>query len=194
MGLFTRYKGKCDELLMDLMKNGDHRAFTEIYDRYASRLNAFFFRMLWSDKELAQDCVHDLFSRIIERPSLFKDGYLLKPWLFRIAANICKNHYRKKSYENEYLKALNELPADYQKSESKIDEELLTAQLNRHLEGLNEELRTIFLLRYQQELSIKEIAEVFEIAEGTVKSRLCNTKKYLLSMLTDHPKILEDEK
>ena len=72
MTLFTSYHKKTDEDLMALLQRGDHRAFGHIYDRYAPRLKAFFVRMLWADQELAEDQVHDLFSKIIDTPELFK--------------------------------------------------------------------------------------------------------------------------
>ncbi len=177
--LFKNYKKKTDEQLMVLIQKGDYHAFSSLYNRYADRLNAFFFRMLWSDSRMAEDYVHDLFSKIIERPHLFKQGNLVKPWLFQIASNMCKNGYRKRAFEMEYLKQLQESGIAESLVEQKLDDEIITDQIRRSLEKMDEDRRTMFLLRYQQDLTIEEIAEIFEIPKGTVKSRLFHIKKYV---------------
>ncbi len=177
--LFKNYKKKTDEQLMILVQKGDHHAFSSLYNRYADRLNAFFFRMLWSDSRMAEDYVHDLFSKIIERPQLFKPGNVVKPWLFQIASNMCKNGYRKRSFEVEYLKQLQVTGIAESVIEQKLDNEIITDQIRFSLEKLEEDRRTMFLLRYQQDLTIEEIAEIFEIPKGTVKSRLFHIKKFV---------------
>ena len=50
---------------------GNGAAFEELYARYSGKLLSYFKRMLWSDKELAEDCLHKLFLKIIEKPELF---------------------------------------------------------------------------------------------------------------------------
>ena len=179
---------------MVLMKNGDHRAFSEIYDRYAPKMKAFFYRMLWSDQAMAEDYVHDLFSRIIERPNLYQDGQPLAPWLFQIASNMCKNAYRKRSFEMEYLNQLEknriQLPGVYRA----IDEKMMLDQVYLVLEMMDEDKRELFLLRYQQQLSIKELKEVFEVSEGTIKSRLHYIRKTLLDTLERNENLKEDER
>ncbi len=181
--LFRNYRKKTDEQLMILIQSGDHHAFSSLYSRYADRLNAFFYRMLWSDSTMAEDYVHDLFSKIIERPQLFKSGYLVKPWLFQIASNMCKNGYRKKSFEMEYLQQLQVTGIAESVAEQKLDEKIITDQIRLSLEKLDEDRRTMFLLRYQQELTIEEIAEIFQIPKGTVKSRLFHIKKFVESSI-----------
>ncbi len=181
--LFKNYKKKTDEQLMVLIQKGDHHAFSSLYNRYADRLNAFFFRMLWSDPKMAEDYVHDLFSKLIERPHLFKPGNLVKPWLFQIASNMCKNGYRKRSFELEYLKQLQDTGITESHVEQKMDDEIITDQIRSTLDTIDEDRRTMFLLRYQQELTIEEIAEIFEIPKGTVKSRLFHIKKFVESSI-----------
>ncbi len=173
---------------MILVQNGDHRAFSHLYDRYAPKLNAFFYRMLWSDKNMAEDHAHDLFSRIIERPQLYKSEYLVKPWLFKIASNLCKNAYRKRSFEMEYQKQMEQQGIQLPRIERTIDEEIMADQLHEELDKLDEDRRTMFLLRYQQDMSIVEIAETMDLPEGTIKSRLFYVKKFLSDRLEDQPK------
>jgi len=175
---------------MVLVQSGDHRAFSNLYDRYSSGLNAFFYRMLWSDRNMSEDCVQDLFSRVAEKSHLFKPEYSVKPWLFRIAGNICKNVYRKKAFETEYLNQLKKQDIQLPEIEKQIDEKIMIDQIYVTLGKLDEDRRLMFLMRYQQEMTLKELAEVFEIAEGTVKSRLFHIKQFLSRKLIDHPKLV----
>jgi RNA polymerase sigma-70 factor, ECF subfamily len=167
---------------MILIQSGDHQAFSHIYDRYANRLKGYFYRMLWLDASLSEDHVHDLFSKLIERPELFKEGNSVRPWLFQIANNMCKNAYRKRGFEKAYLAQLEE-SIEISSIERIIDEKIISDDLYTYLNQLDEVTRSIFLMKYQQDLSIEELALIFDLPEGTVKSKLFYTRKKLTSKI-----------
>lgn len=180
---FTKHQNKSDEELMVLVQRRDHQAFSILYNRYADRLNAFFFRMLWANRAMAEDFVHDLFSKIINKPELYNSQYQVKPWLFRIASNMCKNAYRKRDFEEAYREH-HGLEESYEESyDSDMDHVVLTDQIHALLDQMEEERKMIFLLRYQQELPIQTIAEMLDLSEGTIKSRLFYTKEKLRTSL-----------
>ncbi|MEQ8469902.1 MAG: sigma-70 family RNA polymerase sigma factor [Marinoscillum sp.] len=176
---------------MVLIQGGDHRAFQCLYDRFAPRLNGFFWKMLWSDKEMAEDFVHDLFAKIIDRPDLYKEPNIVKPWLFQIAANMCKNAYRKRSFETEYRQYLEKEGIHISGVERKIDEQIQMDLLTRSLTRMDEDTRTIFLLRYQQDLTISEIALSYDLPEGTIKSKLFHIRKHLSEAIKDDIKTMK---
>lgn len=181
---------------MALAQSGDHRAFEVVYDRYAAKAKAFFYRMLWADAPMAEDYVHDLFAKIIERPELYRTGQPVAPWLFGIAANMCKNAYRKRQYQEAYLSQLTP-PVSAPPDEAQgLDEAVLARQLMRTLDTMDEDRRALFLLRYQQRMSVKSLAEHFGISEGTVKSRLFYLRKAVLNVLQDEKatRVNEQEK
>ena len=179
---------------MILVQRGDHRAFSALYDRYASRMKAFFFRMLWSDHAKAEDFVHDLFTKVIERPELYQPHLPFTPWLFQVASNMCKNAYRRRAFEVAYLSQLDTNNVHAPAAEQKIDEELILKRLNVILEQLDEMKRELFLLRYQQQFSIRELAAIFNTTEGTIKSRLFHIRKTLLEHLNEEKLVSEYEK
>jgi RNA polymerase sigma-70 factor (ECF subfamily) len=74
-------------------------------------------------------------------------------------------------------------------NESTIDQEQVIEKIFQTLEQLGEEHRSAFLLRYREGFSIKEVAEILELPEGTVKSRLFYAKK----MLSEKLEYLKDE-
>ena len=168
---------------MVLVQNGDHRAFSVIYDRYAGRIKAFFLRMLWQEEALAEDQVHDLFAKLIEKPEFFKQGFAFEPWIFRIAINMCKHMYRKRQFEREYLAHLESEGIELSTIDQKIDLEVKRDALSRALDQLDEDKRELFLLRFQQEMSINQLAAHYEVSEGTIKSRLFYIKKGLTETL-----------
>ena len=174
---------------MVLLQDGDHRAFSQLYDRYAGRLKAFFRRMLWLDDELAEDQVHDLFTKIIDRPELYKAEYRFKSWVFQIASNMCKNIYRKRSFEQEYRAQLVNEGIGFMDPGKRIDEELKMDILVKALETMDEDLMTLFLLRNQQDMSIADLARIFDVPEGTIKSRLFQIRKELAQLLTEEKQL-----
>ena len=71
MGIRDTYKKFSDEELMTYLGNGDKLAFDELYARYSKIMCAYFKRLLWNDQEKAEDFVHDLFAKIIQKTEAF---------------------------------------------------------------------------------------------------------------------------
>lgn len=96
MGLFAReLEQASDERLMELVRKGDEPAFAALYDRYQGRLMSYFHRMLWKDRERAQDFVQELFTKLAQRPESYDPSRPFSTWLFSVANNLCKNEYRR---------------------------------------------------------------------------------------------------
>ena len=166
---------------MVLVGQKDQRAFSELYDRYADRMVNYFYRMLWQDAEKAQDFAQDLFTKLIHKPHLYDSKRAFKTWVFSIANNMCKNEYRKQevrkntSYEVTY-DVVGEMGTETEKG---LDRTAFNERLDEVLRELDETKRCTFEMRYREELSIKEISQAMDCSEGTVKSRLFYTLKYL---------------
>ncbi len=167
------YQTVSDERLMKLIKKGDTKAFNQLYSRYGKRLLHYFFRMLGGDREKSQDLLQDIFLKIIRKPELFNGRYKFKTWIFSVAHNMCKNEYRRLSNRDTTLIESNNDIADNPNSfDQRIDQKLFQKVLQVRLNELPPDQRTAFLLRFQENLSIKEISKTMNCSEGTVKSRL----------------------
>ena len=179
------YKKRSDEELMAMVLNKNELAFGELYYRYSQKMFSFFYRMLYCDKEKAGDFLQDLFLKLIEKPQSFNSEEKFSPWFYSLAHNMCKNEYRKISIRNEYS---DRLPLSNISVDTNIYDELdlksFIGELYHFLEDLDDDHRSAFLLRYGNNLSIKEIAEIMVCPEGTIKSRLYYTIKYLSERLT----------
>lgn len=172
-----------DEQLMAKAATGSDTAFEELYRRYARRLKGFFFLQLGGDEELAADATHDVFLRAYEARDHYQEGRKVDTWLFTIAYNICRNHYRSNAYEAQLLATLDAEPITNQQIEVQLDQTALDEALTQVLAELPAPLHQIFSLHYQEELTIPQIAEIVGVPEGTIKSRLHKTMNIIRKKL-----------
>ena len=172
-----------EEELMSRAKTGNDVAFEELYHRYARRLKGFFFLQLGGDEELAADATHDVFLRAYEARNRYQEGKNVSTWLFTIAYNICRNHYRSNAYETQLLATLDAEPISDEQIEVQLDAAALDDALAQVLSDLPPPLHQLFSLHYQEELTIPQVAEIVGIPEGTVKSRLHKTMNIIRKKL-----------
>ncbi|MBK6996255.1 MAG: sigma-70 family RNA polymerase sigma factor [Lewinellaceae bacterium] len=181
MNIFRQtYKDYTDEALMRAIAQRDERAFAVLYDRYGPRMYRFFLRMLWRDAAKAEDFTQEIFLKIIEKPQLFDPERNFKTWIYTLASNLCKNEYRRPpppemSWEEPSLWD-DSLP-------EKIDKALFDQHLRISIGELGEAHKQCFVLRYQEELSVAEIAEIIGCPEGTVKSRLYHALRQVVAQM-----------
>ncbi|MBL4706022.1 MAG: sigma-70 family RNA polymerase sigma factor [Flavobacteriales bacterium] len=181
------YTELTDELLMVKVADGESTAFSELYDRYATPLINYFYRMLWRDRAKAEDFMQELFTKLIHKPHLYNPERKFKTWLYSIANNMCKNEYRRMEVRKNTSNGLDErsdVKDNNVLSDKLLDRTIFNDKLNEELLELSENHRSVFELRYREDLSIKEIAEIMECSEGTIKSRLFYTIKKLSDKLT----------
>jgi len=173
-----------DEELMLYIGNGESAAFDELYKRYGKRLLSYFMRMLNYDKSLAEDALQDTFMKIAEKPERFDGARSFKTWIFSIASNYCKNIYRHEAvvrssqHELAYTACVSD-DFDENLSMQKLDGVSFKQALDDVLDELAPERKEAFILRYQEDRSIQEIAQIQNCPEGSVKSRLHYTVKIL---------------
>jgi RNA polymerase sigma factor (sigma-70 family) len=184
----SKYSNYSDNELMQGILEKDSRAFSELYDRYNGMMVNYFYKMLWQDKEKAQDFMQDLFAKIIEKPKLYDLSRNFKTWLFSVANNMCKNEYRKQSIRHNTSYDIEEglqIKDTGMNAMDNLQDSQFSEKLKLELDKLDEKQKSAFVMRYFQELSIKEIAETLHISEGTVKSRLFYTLKKLTVSLKE---------
>lgn len=164
--IYQNYK---DEELLPLLKSGGHGVFDELYARYGQKMFSYFFRMLWKNKELAEDFTQDLFIKLINNADAYLEGRNFSTWLYSIANNMCKNEYRKQ----EVRKAHGQL----HKAETVSD--AVNPDMRRFKEAVHhctnelpEEKKALYILRFQENLSVPDISKIMNIPEGTIKSRI----------------------
>jgi RNA polymerase sigma-70 factor (ECF subfamily) len=193
MQLFKpKYNSLTDEELMKALSKGDQRAFDELYKRFYAQLLGYFKNMLWGDREKAEDMVHDIFAKIIKNPDYFDTNRSFRTWLFSVASNMCKNEYKKQAVRKNTSTGVE----DYRSISSstnvlaEVQDNQFQQAFEENLAKMDEKHREVFALRHLEGLSMKEIAEVMEINEGTVKSRLFYATKFLAEKLKVYNPVL----
>jgi RNA polymerase sigma-70 factor, ECF subfamily len=191
-GLEKKLTDYTDEHLMQLIVSGDSVAFNHLYKRYNQRLIYYFYRMLGNSNEKARDFLQDVFIKLIDKAATFDPSRKFSTWIFCIAHNMCKNEYRRMGIRKDVdIELYSEQLLDDAEpcfEEQEIDIEQFTKQLFEELEYFDEIHKTAFLMHYREGFSMKDISQILEISEGTVKSRLFYTRKRLSDRLIKYKK------
>ena len=194
------YQEYSDEQLMKKIQIGDVKAFEELYDRYSQRLLRYFYRMLGGDEEKSQDFVQETFLKVVEKTEYFDIERKFATWLYTISYNLCKNEYRRMEVRKivEKKDNLDDLLQDSKEISSSpdvnIDRASFKQALMSELDKLDFTQKSVFLLRFQENLSIEEIADLMDCKPGTVKSRLYYVIQKLSYRLHDYNPFLYEVK
>ncbi len=187
----TSLAERTDEELVTRLQAGESAALDELYRRYSPLLVRYFYRMLWQDRPRAQDALHDVFMKIIEKPERVNAQQSFATWIYSVAHNLCKNQYRNQAVRKAAMNGhAVEAVEDAQGGHS-MDHQSFHESLELVLRQEGEEARTIVVLRFEMEMSFAEIGQVLALPEGTVKSRLFYLKKHLAKVLEPYKTIIE---
>lgn len=159
--------------------------FNRLYTAYARRAQGFFLRMTGYDQALAEDLTQELFTRLWEHRDAYDPAHPFATWMFSVAYNLCKNAYRHQEVVEKALDGPWHPSADYAAEDITFERQQLKEQLAAAVRRLPDEQREVFLLRYEEELSIADVARILGIPEGTVKSRAAYALKRLREQFAD---------
>lgn len=168
---------------MALLANGNESAFNEIYDRYAKSLYHFFYKMLYQNEEVAADFCQNLFMKVFEKVETYNKQHKFSTWLYSMASNMCKNEYRRISRKRPTIYLDKIVSISEPKAPKKIDEDIFQSHLQEAVDKLDDKYKICFVLRYQEHKSIKEIGQLLDCPQGTIKSRLHRTLRILANEL-----------
>lgn len=167
-----------DEQLVALTVKGDVSAFNEIVARWENRLYSFVYRYL-GDPEEAKDITQESFVRAYSHLDGFRGQSKFSSWLYQIALNLCRSKLRRqkarpmvsiddRADENPLWAVADERPTP---ADATLEQERAVA-VREALAQLPEAQRTVIILKEYNGLKFREIAEILDTPESTVKSRL----------------------
>ncbi|MFO0872661.1 MAG: RNA polymerase sigma factor [Phycisphaerales bacterium] len=172
-----------DEALLAASIDGDRRAFGNLVERYRDELLHFLIRFLGS-RAAAEDVFQEAFLQVHLSARSFDPERRFKPWLFTIAANKARDHYRRNQRKaplslssaigeaGESESFIDLLEGDQESPDAPMGGEERAALVRGVLDRLPAHHREILLLSYFQRMSYNQISDALEIPLGTVKSRL----------------------
>ena len=173
-----------DHTLLQLYRDGDSAAFRRLVVRYERPLyNAAFWVLRNADD--ARDVAQTVFMRVAERSDEYDPRYKFFSWIYRMAVNEALNVLRR----NDREEALDE-DADFPDDDSADPQQRFQdgerlRQLRTAMMKMPVADRTVLTLRHFSELSYREIGEVLDLDEKTVKSRLFEARQRLRAMLPE---------
>lgn len=187
-------KQKPDHELVRAFQEGNSKAFDELVMRHQDRVFNLCYRMVGTYED-ADDCAQETFVRVYRSLNRFGFRSAFSTWLYRIAVNTCKNRLASKSYRrNREMVSINEKAGSERTAsveigdctyapngalERKETEELL----QRAIDSLPEDQRTVVVLRDVEDLSYEEIARITGLHLGTVKSKIARGRSRLRDIL-----------
>lgn len=168
-----------EELVKIITKEGVSDLYTILYKRYYSKILEKCYSLL-KNRELSKIFAQDILSRIFEKLSGFKGNSSFSSWIYSITYNHCIDYLRtnKKLNYPEWNQE-NELPEIV----DVIEEDLTEIHYNRLIElldRLHTEEKAMLLMKYQDDMSLKEIAESMRLTESAVKMRLMRARARLI--------------
>lgn len=152
--------------------SGDLDKAAVLYERYKRPVMGYFCRSSLN-RDTAEDLMQQVFYRIIHYRKSFTNGYVFKPWLFRVARNVLQDFIQK---NRNIFSGLDE---KIELEDEKAYEEEQENQLKRALEKLPPEYKEVLLLSRYEELKYAEIAEILQISVSLVKVRVHRGLKIL---------------
>ena len=185
----ARGRVDADTLLVERCMSGQESAWEDLVKVHTRRVYSICYRFTGSDTE-AQDLTQEVFLRIFRNLKSFRAGEgSFQVWLGRLTRNLLIDHYRRSRGERatesieEQLPMLEERTAMSARTDGMLAGREASELLQKGLEKLSPELRETVILRDLEELEYKEIAQVLQVPEGTVKSRLNRGRAELARVL-----------
>ncbi len=167
-----------EEVIKEIILTQNERYISILYDRYSNKI---YRRAISFVKEsaIAEDLMHDIFLKILLNLSSFKGKSKFSTWVYSITYNFCIDFLRKRQKERQQASTYSSEMVELSEEDIEAFESLKqikSERLQELLEMISVEDKMILLMKYQDNLSIKQIQEVFKISESAVKMRINRAK------------------
>jgi len=170
---------KDEEIVHSIIENGKTGLFEVLYRRYYTKVLDKSYSLV-KNRELALELSRDILSKSYEKLSSFKGNSSFSSWLYSITYNHCIDYLReKKKLHYPDWDMQNELPEII----DEIEEDFTGLQYERLinvLDLIHTEEKALLLMKYQDELSLREIGEALRISESAAKMRIKRAKARLI--------------
>jgi RNA polymerase sigma-70 factor (ECF subfamily) len=170
-----------DTMLVEACLRGDRNAFDELVDRYEGPLFSAAYRITGSIED-AMDATQNSFVNAYEKLHTFDPTYRFFSWIYRIAVNQSLNLVDRR---RDQTTLEDDAPAAAPDPSEVFDSTEIRGQLKRALLELEPFYRTVIVLKHLEGFSYREIGELLDIPEKTVKSRLFTARQRLRVILTE---------
>jgi RNA polymerase sigma-70 factor (ECF subfamily) len=175
---------KDDEIINEIRNGGSSKYFEVLYKRYYPKVLDKCFSII-KNRSIAEELAEDIFSKIYEKLPSFKQKSSFSSWLYTITYNHCIDYLRQKKklhYPNWNLE--NEIPEIIDETEESV-ENINYENLLIILELIHPEEKALLLMKYQDNLSMKQISSALRISEDAAKMRLKRARTRVIYLYTE---------
>lgn len=173
-----------DRELVASVLDGKRHLLGELYQRYSDRVYHKCLAMV-KQESLAKDLTHDIFIKIFTNLGKYKGKADFSFWVYAITYNHCISHLRRaKRLRFDALDEVDEA-RDHAEEElsNKLVREMQITQLDKLLQRLSPEEEILLTMKYQDGMSIKQMAKILQLSDSAVKMRLKRTRGRLALLL-----------
>lgn len=174
-----------EQLVANIVETNNTDLFAVLYDRYAEVIYNKCLGFTNSVEE-AQDLTHDILVQLFIKLRTFKGKSKFSTWLYALTYNFCVNYVQRGKKKTQVKLENDGTLQDFYDRESEIDEgyiyKMKSEKLKVALEKIEPNDKMILLMKYQDDLSVKEIQKVLELNMSAVKMRLSRARKRLLEI------------
>jgi RNA polymerase sigma-70 factor, ECF subfamily len=179
-----------EQAMWRVQTEDDHAAFALLVDRWREKIRQLCVRMT-GNLHTGEDLVQEVFARVFEKRRDWRGASKFSTWVWRIAVNRCYDEMRRpasrattESFDDESSTVV----LDINVAETRTPCDSLATQeeaelVRRGLMNLSEHHRAVLVLRHYENLKLREIAEVLDLPEGTVCSRMAEALTQLTRLL-----------
>jgi RNA polymerase sigma-70 factor (ECF subfamily) len=183
-----------DSIMIQAVLDGDVNAYQSLVERYERRIYYVAYGMV-RDPEDAREIAQEAFVKAFKKIDTFRLDSRFYTWLYRITFNLCIDHHRRMKhrrtdeYDDQRSSGADagviELASRRDNPSANVDRKHLRERIMDAFDKLPDDQRQVVVLRELEEMSYREIAQVLEIPEGTVMSRLYYARRKLQELLQD---------
>jgi RNA polymerase sigma-70 factor (ECF subfamily) len=179
--------------LLAQCRSGDRVAIEKLVREYQPRLFRLALSILDDGSENgsaeAQEATQDALMAALRSLDSYRGESKLSTWLFSITVNLCRNRLRSRKRRERVWRIFQALTTPIEDSPSQPEDMIVKKQADSLLfnavQSLDEKHRLPVILRYYHDCSVIEIAQILDIPEGTVHSRLNTARKKLKNCLSE---------
>jgi RNA polymerase sigma-70 factor (ECF subfamily) len=181
-----------EQAMWRVQSQDDAQAFAQLVDRWEEPIQKLCWRMT-GDTHRAEDLCQEAFARLFARRKDYRAAARFSTFLWRIALNLCYDELRRRHRRGESSldetdatgsAAIENLATPEPPPDAMLEFQERAALVRAALLSLTEGYRAVVVLRHYENLKFREIAEVLEIPEGTVKSRMAEALSQLNQLLS----------
>ncbi|NBB77653.1 MAG: sigma-70 family RNA polymerase sigma factor [Bacteroidetes bacterium] len=173
-----------DIALVKSVQNGDNGAFNALMQRWQSKIHRFAFRF-FSDDDDASEITQKTFIKVYHKLDTLDDPQKFSSWIYRVANNLCLDELKRAGRrKSTSLESWVEERKTKSTPSSKLESKELGEVLQKAMMILPDEQRVVIILKEYEGMTFREIAEILEESQNTVKSRMYYGLKSMRRQLT----------